>query len=114
LTEREVGGQVVLIALDVDGTLDTAYGPVPFASMRSLAEAGVPVAVVSPSSGWPGGLPTFIAGPTRADNLRAARSLAPDATVRLYVSDNKDNVEAQLAGFALIEPQDFAAMLGGA
>ncbi len=101
----------VLIALDIDGTVDTAYGPVPFAAMRRLADAGVPVAVVSPSSGWPGGLPTFIGGPTRADNLKASRTIAPQATMRLYISDNKDNVEAQLAGFALVEPGDFAAML---
>jgi len=104
----------VLIALDVDGTLDSAYGPVPFAAVQGLAQSGLPVAVVSPSSGWPGGLPTYIAGPTRADNLKAARTLAPQATVRLYISDNRDNAEAQLAGFALIEPQDFAAMIAEA
>jgi hypothetical protein len=75
------------------------------------------IAIVSPSAAWPqkSTVKACTAGPTRADNLRAARGWCPLADIRLYVSDNGDYDQAALAGFALITPVDFvrAIDIGG-
>jgi hypothetical protein len=104
---------LVLICLDVDGTLNTSQmGPVSMAFVWTLhanASPHLAVAVVSPSTAWPWeqGIPWFKDGANRRDNLLAAAATFPSA-IRLYVSNNLDQAEAVAAGFAYIEAADFA------
>ncbi len=102
---------MILVCFDVDGTLDSSGGPVSFAWVKACVQRLDFLAmVVSPSVAWPQGeLPASLTGGSRADNLRAAAvACEPTATLRLYVSDNKDQAEAQAAGFVYIEAADFA------
>lgn len=96
----------VLLAFDVDGTLDSSAGPVPVARLHELA--GVPgcaVVIVSPSAARPGGFTEFIAD-DRAANLAAAAARYP-ADLSLYVSDNEDRDAARQAGFTYVDRGDF-------
>lgn len=106
----------VLVAFDVDGTLDTSQGPVPWAwierqriSMRDDGDPPIAVVVVSPSLMWPRDSPVirFVDGDTRVENLRAAAAFFHEARLRLYVSDNGDWEAARAAGFVLVTPEDF-------
>jgi hypothetical protein len=98
----------VLLCFDVDGTLDSSAGPVPFARLRELVRLGAEVAIVSPSLNWPVGmLPALVAGPGRLDNLVAAALKYP-AELNLYISDNPGDEEvAKQAGFAFVRPEHF-------
>jgi hypothetical protein len=103
---------MILLAFDVDGTLSTSAGPVPFDLLVALKTAGMPVAVVSPSGAWPKvQYPELdFANPDqgRQQNLMRARQAFAEAVVRLYVSDNPNEDElAQQAGFLRILPPDF-------
>lgn len=99
---------MILIALDVDGTLDCAGGPVPVALLEDLNEAedGPIICIVSPSPAYSGDLARISDG-ARDDNLRRFAATVPQAHVRLYVSDNQDHQAAHAAGFALVHPDEF-------
>lgn len=108
---REVLRVRVLVAFDVDGTLECGQppGPVPLAQLAELTAAGVGVAIVSPSGARPAGAPypEFLDG-DRVVNLRAAAA-AFGVGLWLYVSDNRDQAAAREAGFSYIEAADFVA-----
>lgn len=100
----------VLVAFDVDGTLETSQGPVKVATLDRLMAAGAEVVIVSPSGAYP---PNFIdrrilpnGGGSRASNLLEAKRVYP-SDLYLYVSDNGDVGEAQLAGFIYIDRLTF-------
>jgi hypothetical protein len=96
----------VLLAFDVDGTLDSSAGPVPVARLHELAElAACRVVIVSPSPARPPGFWEVISD-DRAGNLRAAAAEFP-ADLRLYVSDNEDRDAAKAAGFSYVDRHDF-------
>lgn len=108
---RKEGEPVILIALDVDGTLDTSGGPVPWKVVEFVHFHTPPgivrIAVVSPSPHWPGseatGIPLFADGATRAENLKMAADEFPWCTERYYLSDNADQGEAADAGFEYVD-----------
>jgi hypothetical protein len=95
----------VLIAFDVDGTLETTGGPITLEMLNQLQAAGAFIAIVSPSALRPREFPTFI-GSDRTQNLLAAKKEYP-ADLSIYVSDNGDHDEAELAGFIYIDRFDF-------
>jgi hypothetical protein len=97
----------VLFAFDVDGTLWSSNGPVSKETVDRLKALGGAVVIVSPSGARPEGYVAAIPGPNRRDNLLAARELVPDRPLRLYVSDNNDQGEAELAGFSYIDRLSF-------
>lgn len=100
----------VLIAFDVDGTLETSQGPIKVATLDRLEAAGASVAIVSPSGAFPFDyasrrvLPN--GGGSRSSNLLEAKRLFP-SDLYLYVSDNGDIGEAQAAGFVYIDRMAF-------
>lgn len=114
----------IVIAFDVDGTIETSSGPVKVERMIELAERGVAIWIVSPSGLSPNRRTT---NPThfpesinndRATNLVAVKAMYPpdptDANLHgyfshifLYVSDNKDYEAAKQAGFSYIEASQF-------
>jgi hypothetical protein len=93
----------VLFCFDTDGTLETSAGPVTVATLEHLKQLGGAVVIVSPSLARPPGWLVCVPGPNRRDNLLAAREMFPDRPLRLYVSDNNDQGEAELAGFSYID-----------
>lgn len=96
----------VLLAFDVDGTLDSSAGPVPVARLRQLATLpGCVVVLVSPSAARPPHFVEYISDDREA-NLRAAAERYPSA-LGLYVSDNGDREVARSAGFTYVDPSDF-------
>jgi hypothetical protein len=97
----------VLFTFDVDGTLWTSAGPVSKETVDRLKALGGAVVIVSPSSARPEGYLAAVPGPNRRDNLLAAREMFPDRPLRLYVSDNNDQGEAELAGFSYIDRLSF-------
>jgi hypothetical protein len=97
----------VLFTFDVDGTLWTSNGPVSKETVDRLKALGGAVVIVSPSGARPDGYLAAIPGPNRRDNLLAARELYPDRPLRVYVSDNNDQGEAELAGFSYIDRLSF-------
>ncbi len=104
---------MILLCFDVDGTLDSSAGPVPFEVLLALQEAGMPVAVVSPSANWPKAehpeLDFATPDQGRQTNLLRAKEAFPGARVLLYVSDNpNEDTLAQEAGFLRILPPEFA------
>lgn len=111
---------MILVALDVDGTLDTSGGPVPWKLVEFLHFATPPgvvrFVVVSPSERWPGteatGIPRMADGARRADNLKRAAAAFPWCTVRLYVSDDGDQADATEAEFDYVDPNDWPRVVG--
>jgi hypothetical protein len=96
----------VLLAFDVDGTLDSSAGPIRVEFLHALAELpATRVVIVSPSAARPPGFPEEI-GADRAANLRAAAAAWP-SDLRLYVSDNGDRDAAAAAGFSYVDRLDF-------
>jgi hypothetical protein len=96
----------ILLAWDVDGTLDCSAGPVPVTRLLELDElAGCAVVIVSPSAARPTGFAERISD-DRAANLRAAAEGFP-ADLKVYVSDNGDREVAQQAGFTYVDAADF-------
>jgi hypothetical protein len=117
---------MILLAFDVDGTLDTSAGPVPWAKVVEFLNMhpDVAVGIVSPSAARPkigintqekdGGparkveLHHYQSSPeTRAGNLQLFRQSYPGAALRFYVSDNNDTEAAVAAGFSFLTPQEF-------
>lgn len=117
---------MILLAFDVDGTLDTSAGPVPWASVVEFLNMHPDVAlgIVSSSAKRPvigintqekeGGpavkveLHHYQSSPeTRAGNLKLFRESYPQAALRFYVSDNNDTDAALAAGFSFLTPQEF-------
>ncbi len=100
---------MILLAFDVDGTLDCSAGPVPVALLGAIHHGGdAAVVIVSPSPAYSGGLPRHSHLQERRQNLAAAATMFPAARVRIYVSDNKDYAEAEAAGFCYVEAAEFA------
>ena len=101
---------MIILAFDVDGTLDCSNGPVPVSWLNQVHEARVAsVVIVSPSGAYVGPLPRVSGNPQRKDNLVGARLLYGSSPMYcLYVSDNKDHTEAEAAGFLYVEAIDFA------
>ncbi len=98
----------VVIAADVDGTLDCSGGPVPVASLRNLdlLEQDCTVVIVSPSGNRPQGFAEEISG-DRLANLLAVRTRFP-ANIYIYISDNSgDNLLSARGGFVYCHPNDF-------
>jgi hypothetical protein len=120
---------VILLALDVDGTLDcgSTAGPVPWAKVVEFLNMhpDVAVGIVSSSAHRPVIGPNTQEGKdgpakkiemhhyksepeTRDGNLKLFRASYPQAALRFYVSDNLgDETNAAAAGFTLIKPPDF-------
>lgn len=104
----------MLLACDVDGTLETSMGPVQISRLKDLQERGWTIVIVSESGNFPkdeSGKPTFpriVERGSRTNNLRAVRATFPGHEFYLYVSDNPgDEVLAGQAGFAYIHPAQF-------
>jgi hypothetical protein len=113
----------VVIAFDVDGTLETSAGPVKIDRMNDLIKAGVDVWIVSPSglspnrrTTEPTNFPEVINGDRLANLNKVKESYGAGAVAQwlngapflfLYVSDNKDYDIAKQAGFSYIEAQQF-------
>lgn len=95
----------VVMAFDVDGTLETTGGPVTIEMLDRHQRSGAVVVMVSSSALRPPGFPEYIKG-DRTTNLRAAREAHP-ADLYLYISDNEDRGEAEMAGFTYIDRYDF-------
>ena len=100
-----IGSMRVLLAFDVDGTLDSSAGPVPVAQLHALEGPDCRVVIVSPSAARPPGFPEYL-GDDRAGNLQAAADAWP-ADLYLYVSDNEDRDLARLAGYCYVDRHDF-------
>lgn len=102
----------LVVACDVDGTLDTSSGPVPVRRLLELQGYGAHVWIVSPSGKRPSSFREAVDG-DRAANLRQVRLTehAEDALagtfLYLYVSDNKDYDAARQTGFSYIEAAQF-------
>ena len=105
------GTPLMLVCFDVDGTLWTSNGPVTEAMLNQieLSPGGV-VVIVSPSGARPLGWKESIEGPARRDSLKSASERWPRA-VRLYVSDNNDQEEAEAAGYLYVDREIFAQMM---
>lgn len=103
---------IILICLDVDGTLDSSNGPVRWEALKHLAAGtGAVLRIVSPSNLIPpntDGFRCLHPSGQRHDNLRLARDELPQAALRLYVSDNNDRAAAELAGFAYVDAKEFS------
>lgn len=103
-------GLRVLVAFDVDGTLETSQGPVKLTTLAKLLEAGADIAIVSPSNAYPLGLAYLRClpdgGGSRSANLLEAKRRFP-SDLYLYVSDNGDIGEAQVAGFIYVDRMAF-------
>ena len=103
----------LVVACDVDGTLDTSNGPVPVRRLLELQGYGAHVWIVSPSEKRPAGFREAIDS-DRATNLRQVRlaEYAEDALagtfLYLYISDNKDYDAARQTGFTYVEAAQFA------
>jgi hypothetical protein len=109
-TDKPGAVLVIVLAFDVDGTLDCSSGPVPTALLDQLTDAGYGVAVVSPSAAYKEeahAAPRIVVG-ARVDNLRAAKARFPDARICLYVSDNGDQEQAEMAGCTYVDRLEFA------
>lgn len=102
---------MVLLAFDVDGTLETSADPVPVSALRDLKDAGCVIVIVSPSNARPEGFTECIGGPTRRDNLEAIAEYYP-CPLKLYVSDNQDRADAKAAGFTYVDAKDFHTRKG--
>jgi hypothetical protein len=106
-----------LIAFDVDGTLDTSKGPVPWAHvLRLAASPGIVCGIVSPSKAWPANKEHAVRAYlvkdqnliSRRDSLLLFFSRFPDVRLKLYVSDNRDHADARAAGFAYVDAWQFS------
>lgn len=110
LHRERLGEMKVLVAFDVDGTLETSQGPVKIDTLVHLDNAGVSVVIVSPSNAYPREfegrriLPN--GGGSRSGNLLEAKRLFP-SDLYFYVSDNGDIGEAQIAGFVYVDRMAF-------
>ncbi len=125
---------MILVALDVDGTLDctgrlfdaTGHlepdrvparpGPFPWRIVEALHFFTPPglvrFVVVSGSPDWPGsdrtGIPVMADGPDRADDLRAAAAAHPWCDRRIYIGDEElDRAAAEAAGFEFVPAADY-------
>jgi hypothetical protein len=105
---------MILIAFDVDGTLDTSAGPVVWTKVKRLAATmpQVQIGIVSPSGARPqDDTPAYLSfgGAIRRDNLREFADAFPTALLHIYVSDNPgDEDNAHPEGFMLVKPEEFA------
>ncbi len=105
---------MILLAFDVDGTLDSSAGPVRWTKVKAIEFAMRPllaVGIVSPSGARPNdGTKAYLpnGGSVRHDNLLAFAADHPEAMARIYVSNNADFAEAEAAGFAYLSDQEFA------
>lgn len=96
----------LVVAADVDGTLDCSMGPVSVDSLRNLDMLDdCTVVIVSPSGKRPQGFAEEVSG-DRLANLLAVRRRFP-ANIYIYVSDNSDNALSAQAGFVHCHPNDF-------
>jgi len=99
----------VVVAFDVDGTLEISGGPVPLWRLRELKEAGVIVGIVG---NWElairhiRGLDFYQAGiPSKSGILRA---IGEGKVLRIYVADTEEDArQATLAGWIFLHPKDF-------
>jgi hypothetical protein len=96
---------MALLCFDVDGTLDSGLGPIPFSALQELERRGHKVVIVSPSPLRPKGtpFPEFLSV-DRKRNLLDARAAFPHPQV-VYVSDNPgdDHLCAEV-GFEYVDP----------
>ncbi len=100
----------VVVAFDVDGTLENSLGPVSIERLTQL-QSGYPyvaVAIVSPSAKRPPGFPSFLVngGGDRLANLLAVKQAFP-SDLYVYVSDNGDMEVAKKAGFSYVDAKAF-------
>jgi hypothetical protein len=111
--QRYVGWGMILLAFDIDGTLDTSAGPVAWAKVRALEAVGIWVhlGLVSPSGNGPkDGTPVYLApSEQRVENLLMFARAFPTALWRLYVGDTPDDAAAAVAaGWGYSNPENFA------
>ncbi len=111
---------MILLAFDVDFTLDTSAGPVVWAKVKTHENpVSLVLGIVSPSGARPkDDTPAYLPdnGGSRRANLRAfaeahqayAAAAAGYPVILVYVSDNKDYAEAEAAGFCYVEAAEFA------
>lgn len=99
----------IIIAFDVDGTLEISGGPIPVRRLQELRMAGVVVGVVG---NWElaikkiNALDFYQAGiPDKASILRA---LGAGRALKIYVGNElADKVQAEKAGWIFIWAKDF-------
>jgi hypothetical protein len=111
---------VILFAFDIDGTLSTSAGPVKWDKVvmlhRVLAACrGGACGIVSPSAAWPrSDIPAHLpmGGGSRRANLEDMAMQYPNATEKVYVSNNNDQAEAAAAQFEYMTELEFARLLG--
>jgi len=100
---------LLVVAFDVDGTLEISGGPIPLSKLWELKKAGVVVGVVG---NWElaikhiRGLDFYQAGiPNKAEILRA---IGEGKVLRIYVGDTEDDAgQALAAGWIFLYPRDF-------
>jgi hypothetical protein len=99
---------MTVFCFDVDGTLETSDGPIPIAVLAGL-KCDHYVYLVSPSSARPHGFPIVVSQTSRVESLRQVKKMHPDTPDEefLYISDNGDQREAQLAGFRYVWHNEF-------
>lgn len=94
----------LVIAADVDGTLDCSAGPVSVDSLRNLDVLDdCTVVIVSPSGKRPQGFAEEVSG-DRLANLLAVRHRFP---ANIYISDNGDEALSREAAFIHVHPSNF-------
>lgn len=104
----------VLVAFDVDGTLEVGdpRGPIKLDDVRRLKEAGLIVGIVGAREKVEGrlvGLDFYMEGdPYKERNLKELASRFKPA-LAIYVADRPSDREAALrAGFCYLKPDDFS------
>lgn len=99
----------MIIAFDVDGTLDCSQGPVPVARLKELVSVGCIIIIVSSSANRPGGF-IEVLSPTegRRGSLEEVKRKYPQEKLFIYVSDNPgDDALARGLGYSYIHPSNF-------
>jgi hypothetical protein len=99
---------MTVFAFDIDGTLETSAGPIPISVLEGL-KCDHYVYLVSPSAARPKGFPIVLSSSSRVESLRQVKAMHPDTEPDdfIYVSDNGDQREAQLAGFRYVWHNEF-------
>jgi len=99
----------MIIACDVDATLDCSDGPVPVPRLRELALAGYTVVIVSASAKRPPGFIEILSGTQdRRNSLEEVKRRYPQEILFLYLSDNpNDEALARELGYCYIHPKNF-------
>lgn len=99
----------MIIACDVDSTLDCSAGPVPVARLRELADTGYTVIIVSVSANRPPGFIEILSdAQNRRNSLEEIKRRYPEEKLYIYVSDLPADADlCRDLGFSYIHPNNF-------